>query len=197
MRPTVALLLVLGIILGPVYYAYCIYLSGKTAQTIPMTERGRRWVLPDGEIVRFSSGLGYKPVVLELRPVLNMVALRINFEFPEGSGSSGTAELQYQATLVQFGHTNLERPILLRITRRGTQTVDLGPFEIYYPGAYVFLLEEAGKRTVTPVVTLEVVQKIEKPNMPVAWTGIALLIVGLVLQLHALWLSHKRISPRG
>ncbi len=196
MRPTVVLLLVLGIILGPVYYAYCIYLSGESAQKIPMTERAQRWELPDGTIVRFPTGLGYKPVVLDLRPEMNLVTLKVNFEFPEGTGTGSPVELQYQATLVQFGHTILERPIILRVTRSGTQSIDLGPFEISYPGPYIVLLEEAGKRPLTPLVSLDVIEKIEKPVMPLAWAGIVLLIVALTLQLHALWSTHKKLFPR-
>lgn len=181
MRPAIPFLLVLGILLGPVYYAYCLLFSGETTQTIDMTERASRWVTPDGSILRFSKGLAYKPVVLALNPDMNRIALRLNFTFADGNNALTPVELQYQATLVQLDHTVLERPMLLRVTRAGTQTTDIGPLEIPYPAEYLFLLEQAGEPKLVPTLSLELVEKIETPVRPIVWSGLALLIIAAII----------------
>jgi hypothetical protein len=181
MRPAIPILLVVGILLGPVYYAYCLLLSGQKIQTIEMTERASRWVTPDGSILRFTNGLAYKPVALALRPDMNRVALRLNFTFSGGSTKGSPIELHYQATLVQLDHTVLERPLFLRVTRAGTQSTDIGPLEIPYPAEYLFLLEEAGNPELVPVLSLEVIEKIETPVRAFVWTGLALLIIAAII----------------
>ena len=181
MRPTIPILLVVGILLGPVYYAYCLLFSGQAIQTINMTERASRWVTPDGIILRFANGLAYKPVALVLRPDMNRVALRLRFTFADGSSTRSPVELRYQATLVQLDHTILERPMLLRVTRAGTQTMDIGPLEILYPAEYLFLLEEAGEAELVPALSLELIEKIETPVRSIVWFGLALLIIALII----------------
>ena len=189
MRPSIPLLLVLGLLLGPAYYAYCIYLSGETAQSVPMTERGDRWVLPDGSILRYHNSLGYKPVTLELSPEMNLVSLRLLVEFPEQATEKPTP-IQYQATLQQPDHAALERT--LRVAGKpGTGRADFGTVEILYAGQYVFLLEEIGSPANTPGLTLEVREKIDSPNRYVIWIGMTLLLVALVLQIHWLWRASK------
>lgn len=193
MRPSIPLLLVLGLLLGPAYYGYCVYLSGETVQTIPMTERGDRWLLPDGSILRFHKSLGYKPVALELSPEMNLVSLRLAFEFP-AQGADKAAPLQYQATLQQVDHATLERT--LRVDgNSGTASADFGTVEIIFPGQYLFLLEEVGPRPAVPKLTLEVRQKIDSPNKYVVWTGLVLLLVALVLQIHWLLRASNRQRP--
>lgn len=189
MRPSIPLLLVLGLLLGPAYYAYCIYLSGETVQSVPMTERGDRWVLPDGGILRYHNSLGYKPVTLELNPEMNLVSLRLLVEFPE-QATDKPKSIQYQATLQQPDHAALEHT--LRVAgKSGTERADFGTVEILYAGQYVFLLEEIGSPGNTPGLTLEVREKIDRPNRYVIWTGMALLLAALALQVHWLWRASK------
>ena len=69
-RPAL-ILLVLGLLLGPGYYAYCEYLSGEEVARHELRERADRWTLPDGSIQRFSGHLAYQPVILELTPQRN------------------------------------------------------------------------------------------------------------------------------
>ena len=181
MRPAVPLLLVLGILLGPVYYAYCLLISGQTTQTIEMSERASRWVTEDGTILRFANGLAYKPVALALSPDMNRIALRLNFTFTDGNTAQIPTDLRYQATLVQLDHTVLERPMQLHATHAGTQKVDIGPLEIPYPAEYLFLLEEIGEPKLIPAVSLEVVKKIETPVRSIVWGGLALLIIAAII----------------
>lgn len=181
MRPAIPVLIVVGILLGPVYYAYCLLFSGNVVQTISMTERASRWVTDDGSILRFPNGLAYKPVPVTLRPDMNRVSLRLNFSFADGNNARTPVELRFQATLMQLDHTVLERPMLLRVTRAGTQTMDVGPLEIPYPAEYLFLLEEVGTSNLVASVTLEVIEKIETPVRPIVWGGLAMLFIAAMI----------------
>ncbi len=195
MRPAIALLLVVGLLLGPGYYGYCLYLSGRTSQTIELTERASRWVTPDGSILRFADGVAYKPVVLALTPEMNRVALRLHFSFGESTDTQTETLRRYQASLAQFDHTILERPITLDASRSGAQTVTVGPMEIPYPADYLFVLEEAGDIQAAPTVSLEVMENVEAPNRTVAWTGMVLLIVAAIVTVRDLVMAARGRRP--
>ncbi len=196
MRPPVALLLVLGILLGPVYYGYCLLLSGKKVQTIEMTERAARWTTADGSILRFSNGLAYRPIPLMLRPEMNRVTLRVNFTFDDGAPAQGVEKLNYQASLAQFDHTILQRPIEVRADRSGTRSVDVGPMQIPYPAEYTFVLAEEGEVSRAPIVSLDVVEKVEAPAKSIIWTGMALLIAAFIFALRDTVRAATRRHPR-
>lgn len=182
MRPGIAFLLVIGILLGPAYYGYCVFLSGKSGQTIDMNERANRWVTDDGSILRFGNGLAYRPVPLALSPEMNRVILRLRFRFDTDADTSA-AEYRYQASLAQLDHTVVERPFTVRAKRGGTPTFDIGPLEITYPAEYAFILEEVGTVKDVPRLSLEIVEKVDTPLRPVIWAGMALLMIALVLTL--------------
>jgi len=183
MRPAIPFLLILGLLLGPVYYGYCLLFSGRTSQTIDMTERASRWVTANGTILRFANGQAYKPVALSLTPDMNRLMLRLNFAFADSNSARSAIELQYQAALSQLDHTVLERPINVPVKRAGTQTIDIGPLEIPYPAEYLFLLEEAGTPEVVPAISLELIEHIETPVKPVVWAGLALLVFAALIAL--------------
>jgi hypothetical protein len=48
-----ALLIALGLILGPIYSIFWESLSGTLHESHALTERSDRWTLPDGSIQRF------------------------------------------------------------------------------------------------------------------------------------------------
>ncbi len=148
-----------------------------------MTERASRWVTTDGTILRFASGQAYKPVALSLSPDMNRVVFRLHFNFPESSSVRDAVELHFQATLIQLDHTVLERPIQLRVTKAGTQKMDIGPLEIPYPAEYLFLLEESGNPELIPILKLELIEKVETPVRAVVWAGMALLIIAVLIVL--------------
>jgi hypothetical protein len=181
MRPTIALLLMIGLLLGPAYYSYCLFLSGRTLETFTMTERASRWVTTDGTIFRFPNGLAYKPVALELTPENNRVTLRLRYAFDESQDAHAKTDLRYQASLVQLDHTILERPITVRPKDSGSRTVDIGPMEIPYPAEYLFVLEQIGDAPVPPQLSLEVVEGVETPVRTVIWTGMVLLLTAAVI----------------
>jgi len=192
----IALLLMVGLLLGPVYYAYCLFFSGHTAQTIEMTERASRWVTPDGSILRFANGLAYKPLTVPLTPEMNRVTLRLHFSFDENVNTESGTALRYQASLAQLDHTILERPVIIHARRSAAQSVDIGPMEIPYPAEYLFVLEEIGGAGLVPQVSLDVVEKVEAPVRPVIWTGMALLVVAAMVAVRDAVVAARRYRPR-
>jgi len=182
-RPTVILLLVLGIFLGPAYYAYCLLISGHSSRTIAMTDRASRWTTADGSILRFSNGLAYKPVTLLLTPEMNSVTFRLTFDFDKDAAAPPEGTLQYEASLAESDQTVLERPIQLEAAGPGKQTVDIGPLQVPYAADYMFLLVEIGHIATPAKVNLEVIEKMQTPVMSIVWTGMALLIAALIFSL--------------
>lgn len=197
MRPTVVLLLVLGVILGPAYYAYCLLISGHTARSISMTERAARWTTADGSILRFTNGLAYKPVTLLLDPEMNSIVFRLEFNFDQSGTEAPKGALKYEASLAEGGQTVLERPIQLQEAESGTQTVDIGPIEVPYAADYMFLLVEVGNVATPAKINLEVVEKMQKPVMSIVWTGMGLLIGALIFSLRdVIRMATRQGTPR-
>ncbi len=180
------LLIVLGLILGPGYYAYCEHLSGENLQSITVTERADRWTLPDGSIQRFPKGLAYRPVELTLAPALNRLRLRLTFDFPD-QGDAPPAE--YLATLLDQDYPVIEQPVTVRTAGRVSATVRT--FEVPAPGTYLFLLEEIGAPRAGATVTVQLRGRIERLVRPLMWIGYALFLVGLGLLAYSLARSRR------
>ena len=181
MRPQVLLLLVLGLLIGPGYFAFCAYLSGRPGQTYALTERGNRWTMPDGSILRLRGGMAYKPVPLELTPESNGYRLRFSFNVTQADASDATNE--YQVSLLQGDTGIAERS--LKVRGRGKVEVALDPLQIFYPGGYVLVLEEVGTPPLAVSgVSLQVDTSVEKPKMWIAWSGLALLVLGVGVLLY-------------
>ena len=178
MKPPTVLLFVLGTIFGPVYFAYCEYLSGETAEMHTLTERADRWELPDGAILRFRGGRGYRPIALELTPELNLYRFRFTFDTARPESPSKEAGNDYQVSLLQGDISIFQRSF--RVSPKGT--VELEPMVIPYGGGYVLLLEEAGSPQLQVAsVKLEVRAKVEKVRLWLVWSGLAMLGLGAVI----------------
>jgi hypothetical protein len=180
------LLIVLGLILGPGYYAYCEHLSGENLQRITVTERADRWTLPDGSIQRFPRGLAYRPVELTLAPDRNRLRLRLTFEFPDrGDGPP----VEYLATLFDQDYPVIEQPLTVRAA--GSASATIRTFEVPGPGTYLFLLEEIGAPRSGATVTVQLRGHIERLVRPLVWFGCALALVGLGLLAYSLARSRR------
>jgi hypothetical protein len=179
-KPATLLLIVLGAIFGPVYFAYCEYFSGETAETHTLTERADRWELPDGAILRFRGGLGYRPVVLELTPELNLYRFRFILHVAPSQASPKDAGNNYQVSVLQGDVGIFERSF--RAAGNGVVSVALEPMEILYRGSYVLLLEEVGTPPLQVAgVTLEVRSKVEKMQTWLVWSGLVMLSLGAAI----------------
>jgi len=178
------LMLMLGLLLGPTYYAFCEYLSGENGETFTLTERAARWTLPDGTILHVAHGQAFRPLTLKLDPEMNRIAFRLTFEAAPGSLDAPKSTDEYQVTLMQSDQPIFERSLTVKLTPGGKTTAETSRLALYYPGAYEFLLQEAGTpRVPVSQVTLQVRKKIETLFLPVMWGGFALLVAGLALTL--------------
>lgn len=189
MKPQAQLLIVLGLLIGPGYYAFCDYVSGRTGQIYAFTERGNRWPLPDGSILRLHGGMAYKPLPLELTPESNAYRLRFRFNV---TTASTDATNHYHVSLLQGDIGTIGRSI--QVKGQGDVAVALEPIQIFYPGSYVLVLEEVGAPPLTVSgVSLQVDTNVEKPTMWIAWSGMALLVFGVgILVRDAIMQTRKR-----
>jgi hypothetical protein len=182
MKNIAPLLIAVGLVLGPGYFYVFEYLSGEPAETHVLSERGKRWELPDGAILRLRSGLAYKPVMLDLTPDANRHRLRFTFDVKPRDGVPSGIHNTYQASVLQGDTTIFERSIEINETGEVTKTLD--PFEIFFPGSYALLLEEIGTPPLgVASVKFELLNRAEKPRMWLAWSGLVLLGFGVVLVL--------------
>jgi hypothetical protein len=189
-KPQALLLIVLGLLIGPGYYAFCEHLSGRPWQNYALTERGNRWPMPDGSILRLRGGLAYKPLPLELTPESNDYRLRFSFNVTQADATD--AANHYQVSLLQGDTSVAARSI--QITGRGNVAVALAPLQIFYPGAYVLVLEEVGTPPLAVSgVILEIESGVEKPAMWIAWSGLVMLVVGIgIIIRDAIVLARRR-----
>jgi len=177
-NPQALLLIVLGLVIGPGYFAFCEYFSGRPGQNYALTERGNRWPLPDGSILRLHGGQAYKPLTLEFAPESNNYRLRFSFNVTQAGAPAADATNEYQVSLLQDDIGSVQRSV--RVKGRGSVTVTLDPLQIFYPGSYVLVLEEVGAPALAVSgVSLQVDTNVEKPKMWISWSGLALLVFGI------------------
>jgi hypothetical protein len=180
MKNAASLLIVLGVLIGPAYYYFCEALSGRTAETHALTERASRWELPDGTILRLRSGLAYKPVPLDLDPEMNSYRLRLTFDIAQTGDVPIAARNNYQLSLLEGDTAVLQRSIEVDGGGEATRVLDV--FDVFYAGRYVLLLEEIGTPPLEARgVSVELLNRVEKPRMWIAWSGVVLLGFGLAL----------------
>ena len=190
MKPQALLLLVLGVLIGPGYFAFCEHVSGRPGQNYALTERGNRWPMPDGSILRLHGGMAYKPLPLELTPEQN--GYRLRFSFNVTQAESTDAKNDYQVSLLQGDTGVAQRNI--QVKGRGKVDVTLDPLQIFYPGGYTLVLEEVGPPPLAVSgVSLQIDTGVEKPKMWIAWSGLALLVLGVgILLRDAIVQARKR-----
>ena len=191
MRRYGSLMLMLGLLLGPAYYVFCEILSGENGQTIILSERAARWTLADGTIEHAVRGQMFRPITLELGPDMNRIAFRLTFEAQNDREVTQSTD-EYQIAVLQSDLPIFQRTVQVKLARGTTRSVETDKLAVQYPGAYLFLLQEAGEPRV-PVsrVTLQVRTKIEPLLLPLMWSGFALLAAGLAINLEA-YLRHAR-----
>jgi hypothetical protein len=175
-------LIVIGLLLGPVHFYFWEQVTGRVGGTYSLGERAARWQLPDGAILRITSGLAFQPLPLELNPERNLYRLRLHFAMaPNTSAAAGTRNA-YQLSVLQGDVAIFERG--MEVSGDGEVSRTLPAFEVSHPGSYVLLLEEVGKPPLgTSAVKVELIEAVEKPRMWVAWCGVIMLGFGVVLVL--------------
>ncbi len=190
MKPQALLMIVLGLLIGPGYYAFCEQVSGRRGQSYALTERGDRWTLPDGSILRSPSGLAYKPVPLELTPEFNGYRLRFSFNVTQADSAADTTN-NYQVSLMQGDIGVVERGI--QVKGRGAVAVVLDTLQVSYASSYLLVLAEVGKPPLSVSgVSLQIDTDVEKPRMWVAGIGLVLLVLGIGMQLREVFVQARK-----
>lgn len=185
------MLVMLGLLLGPVYYIFCEYLSGQDGETLVLRERAGRWTLPDGTILHVSHGIAFRPATLQLTPEMQHVGFRLTFE--GAAASSEKSSNEYQLTVLQSDQPIFERTLQVDLPAGGQRSVETGGLTVYYPGAYSVLLQEVGTPSVPAAqVTVTVRTKIETALVPLLWAGAAMLVVGIAISLEP-YLARSRM----
>jgi hypothetical protein len=178
------LLLILGLLLGPVYYLYSEYSSGQPGGTFTLSERAARWTLADGTILHFVRGQAYRPLTLKLDPQMNRIAFRLTFQAAAADSGVSQGSDDYRISLMQADQPIFQRAFVVKLSPGANTSADVGRLELYYPGAYELVLEEAGTpRIPVSQVTVEVRQNVETVFLPLVWGGFAMLVAGLALVL--------------
>lgn len=185
MKYSAILLIVLGLAAGPGYYIATTFFSGGKVTEQRLGEKGERWTLPNGDVLRFSKGNAFKPVELALDPAMNPVGLVLGFEVVGDVHMEPVRRNAYHALLLAGATPVVQKQVTIG---RGTE---LGPnqrwselvatLDVPAAGDYMFVLEEVAPPELPLAgITIEVRRNVLRPNMDVVWAGVALLVAGVV-----------------
>ncbi len=179
------LLILVGLMLGPGYYAWAAFFSGGKVAEHRLGEKGARWTLPSGDVMRFSSANAFKPVELELDPAMNTVGLALVFEVVGDVRVEPVRGNAYQALLLAAGAPLVEKQVA--ISRGANPGPDqlwselVATIDVPSAGTYTFVLAET-KPPELPLtgISLQVRRNVVRARMEVVWSGVALLVAGVV-----------------
>ncbi|PWT72001.1 MAG: hypothetical protein C5B46_07440 [Proteobacteria bacterium] len=182
MRGLAGLLVLVGVIFGPVYLLTWERVSGLDGPSFELSERGQRWTLVDGTILHFAKGQAYRPLDLELDPKMNRIGFRLTFEAGTAANNAAPGADRYEVTLMQGDQSIFRHSLELHAKANDAATLDGGGLEVFFPGTYTFILEgpEAPRAPITRVRLL-VREQVQAPTMAVVWVGLAGLVVGLAM----------------
>ena len=179
------LLILVGLMLGPGYYAWAAFFSGGKVVEHRLGEKGARWTLPSGDVMRFSNANAFKPVELELDPAMNTVGLALVFEVVGDVRVEPVRGNAYQALLLAEGTPLVEKQVA--ISRGANPGPDqlwselVATVDVPSAGTYTFVLAET-KPPELPLtgISLQVRRNVVRARMEVVWSGVALLVAGVV-----------------
>jgi hypothetical protein len=179
------LLILVGLMLGPGYYVWAAFFSGGKVAEHRLGEKGARWTLPSGDVMRFSNANAFKPVELELDPAMNTVGLALVFEVVGDVRVEPVRGNAYQALLLAAGAPLVEKQVA--ISRGANPGPDqlwselVATVDVPSAGTYTFVLAET-KPPELPLtgISLQVRRNVVRARMEVVWSGVALLVAGVV-----------------
>jgi len=167
----------IGLLTGPVYQAYCVFLSGEMIDAFTLKETRARWQLEDGSIFRIAQGVSYQPQLIALTPQQSPVM--INITCSEGScpkNQNLRAIFSDGEIALANSHIELEGQLI----GLGRNTV--GPINIPYPGHFEFVLETKSPSSMSSW-DITIKKNVTAPNQYVLWVGYILLCASPVLHL--------------
>jgi hypothetical protein len=188
------ILLVLGLLLGPAYYAFCERLSGEEIGRYDLGGPASRWTVPDGTIQRFSGHGAFQPLLLDLNPERNDFRVTATFHAAPGA-TAGTN--RYLATLALADYPVFQREIDVALEPGTSRSIVVANFPVHRQGTHLLTIEEAGTAaTAVPQVTVTVLQNVKPLVRPLAWSGFAMLLLGSILLAWWAW-TVPRASAAG
>lgn len=183
------ILLVLGVLLGPGYYAFCERLSGEEIGRYDLGEPASRWTLPDGTIQRFSGHRAFQPLLLDLDPARNEFRVTATFHAAPGA-SAGTN--RYLATLALAEQPVFQRDLEVALEPGASRSLVIANFPVRLQGAHLLIIEETGTPAAAVAqVTVTVLQNVKPLVRPLAWSGFAMLLLGSVLLVWWAWTTTR------
>ena len=162
------LMFVVGIVAGPVYYFYCESFSGRAAGEYQINKRDN----------------AYPPLSLTLDPEMNPIILWVS---GSGDGHEGDSPTWLRLSLLDGKARLLTESIGFSLDKdsRGVHlTQSLGQISVPRAAQYAFVVETShslGRSVAVSDLRLTVKRNARVPNMRIVWSGVGLLVVGLLL----------------
>ncbi len=172
-------LLVIGIILGPGYYVYGHFFSGKAGPIYPLT------------VKHGAEGDRFDPLPIELGPDMGQIGLILRFRTEHGPVTTPTKmpRNQYRATLKADGRTILDKAFTLSSTSVESQALlnfseALPVFQARTKGVYHLDIRQTGEAGMNLIsADVQVRKDVVQPNPALVTVGVGLLVAGVVLML--------------
>ncbi|MDO8891374.1 MAG: hypothetical protein Q8K43_01515 [Sulfurimicrobium sp.] len=172
-------LLVIGMVLGPGYYVYSHFLSGKVASSHPLT------------VKQEAAGNRFEPVQIELSPSMGKIGLILRFQTNHGPVMTPTQMPQnaYRATLKSGSRTVFDHPFMLTSTSLEHQALlnyseAMPVFQADASGVYQLEIRpkgEAGMNLISAEV--QVRQGLLEPSKTLMTAGFGMLVAGVAMLL--------------
>ena len=180
------LLILVGLVLGPGYYAWAAFFSGGKVAEHRLGEKGARWTLPSGDVMRFSNANTFEPVELALDPAMNTVGLALVFEVVGDVRVEPVRGNAYQALLLADGQpaggeTGDHQP--RDQSRPGSALVGAGRDRRRAERRHVHVRargDQAARAAAHGHQPAGAAERRPRARMEVVWSGVALLVAGVV-----------------
>ena len=169
------MLLVIGIVLGPGYYAYSFFFSGKVVFTYPLTVKHR------------AEDNHFAPLQIELTPDMGKVGLILRFQTEHGPvmAPMHMPRNQYRAILKAGNQTILDKPFILASTSVESEALlnfseAMPVFRAESKGIYQLEISQIGEADMNLInADVRVRKDVVEPNNALVTVGVGLLIAGV------------------
>jgi len=182
--PILAIMVVTGVVLGPVYLFYCITFGGSQVGTYTIAGAASKWPLSDGKVHAFPSGRAARPIALDLNPAMNPI--RLNWVGTVyGPRAPGVVYNQYRASLLLRGRTVLATPFSVEPGDKPGASHNwftIAVVNLQEAGRYDLVIEQTSPGDIgVGSMEVEIRRNALTPVEPVLWVGWGLLATGVVL----------------
>ncbi|WP_173060645.1 hypothetical protein [Sulfurimicrobium lacus] len=172
-------LLVIGLVLGPGYYVYSHFLSGKAVSTYPLPVKHQ------------AAGNHFDPVRIELSPDMGKVGLILRFQAEHGPVTTPTKmpRNSYRALLKSGNKTIFDQPFMLTSTSLESEVLlnfheAMPLFQANTSDAYLLEISQTGEAGMNLIsADVQVRQGVVEPNNTLLMTGFGLLVAGVAVLL--------------